>query len=371
MNHEPASVGELGRKSILAWRNAVFCIFVLNGFGLASWVSRIPGVRDALTLSDSAIGILLLFMSIGAVAGLVMSPPLLARLGGRRGISVALACASLGLVLVGIGASAAHEVPLVALGLVLLGIGNGTVDVMMNVEGTTVEKRVGKTQLPLMHAGFSIGTVLGAAVGAGAAAIHLDVAWHLGGAAVVVIGGALIAVRYIPSHVELDIPPTRPKVPLRARIASSLSVWSDLALVFIGLVMLGMAFAEGSANDWLALAVVDDHHQTNAIGAITFGIFVAAMTVGRLAGGPLVDRIGRVRAIRTTAVIGVAGLLLFILGGPLWVVFAGAVLWGLGCSLGFPLGMSAAADNTDKPAARVSAVAMIGYCSFLVGPPVM
>jgi MFS family permease len=70
-------------------------------------------------------------------------------------------------------------------------------------------------------------------------------------------------------------------------------------------------------------------------------------------------------------VIGVTGLLAFILAGPLWLVIVGSVLWGLGASLGFPLGMSAAADNTDHPAARVSAVAMIGYCSFLVGPPLI
>jgi MFS family permease len=148
-------------------------------------------------------------------------------------------------------------------------------------------------------------------------------------------------------------------------------VWADWRLILIGVVMLGMAFAEGSANDWLALGVVDGHHQSNATGALVFGFFVAAMTVGRVLGGPLVDRIGRTNSIRLTAGLGVLGLLLFILGGPLWLVVVGTVLWGFGVSLGFPLGMSAAADGTDKPAARVSAVAMIGYCAFLVGPPLI
>ena len=102
-----------------------------------------------------------------------------------------------------------------------------------------------------------------------------------------------------------------------------------------------------------------------------FGCFVAAMTVGRVLGGPVVDRIGRVAAIRITAGMGVIGLLLFILGGPMWVVVLGTVLWGLGVSLGFPLGMSAAADGSTNTAARVSAVAIIGYCAFLVGPPLI
>jgi cyanate permease len=63
--------------------------------------------------------------------------------------------------------------------------------------------------------------------------------------------------------------------------------------------------------------------------------------------------------------------LIFILGGPLWLVVIGTVLWGFGASLGFPLGMSAAAEDTKRAAARVSAVAMIGYCAFLVGPPLI
>ncbi|HWR85633.1 MAG TPA: MFS transporter, partial [Rhodoglobus sp.] len=40
-------------------------------------------------------------------------------------------------------------------------------------------------------------------------------------------------------------------------------------------------------------------------------------------------------------------------------------------SLGFPIGMSAAADDPRNAAARVSAVATIGYAAFLVGPPVI
>jgi MFS family permease len=78
-----------------------------------------------------------------------------------------------------------------------------------------------------------------------------------------------------------------------------------------------------------------------------------------------------VAAVRLTAGIGAAGLLCFILGGELWIVIIGTVLWGIGASLGFPLGMSAAADDEKNAAARVSAVAMIGYCAFLVGPPVL
>lgn len=362
------------RRELRAWRNAVFVIFTLSGLAMASWVARIPGVRDGLQLGKdpSAIGLLILGMSIGAIVGLSASSVLLVRFGPHKGMVGGLTIASTGLVLIGLGGSVAHSVPLVAVGLILLGFGNGMVDVMMNVEATAVEREIGKTLLPLMHACFSLGTVIGAGLGAAAAALNVDVSWHLCALAVVIVVAVVIAVRFIPREADLGdevgLPPARPFV---VRLRESLAVWADWRLILIGVVMLGMAFGEGSANDWISLAVVDGHGQTNPTGAIVFGCFVAAMTVARVLGGPVVDRIGRVNAIRITAAMGAAGLLLFILGGPLWLIVVGTVLWGFGVSLGFPLGMSAAADGAANPAARVSAVAIIGYCAFLVGPPVI
>ncbi len=362
------------RRELVAWRNAVFAVFVLSGLALATWVARIPGVRDDLGLGKdpSAVGLLILGMSVGAILGLVVSSPALVRFGPHKGMAGALTIAAVGMALLGLGSTVFHAVPLVAVGLILLGFGNGMLDVMMNVEGTAVEREIGKTLMPLMHACFSLGTVIGAGIGAAAAALHIAVAWHLLGVAVVLVVGILIAIRFIPREAELgDEADEKQRIPFGERMRSALAVWADWRLILIGVVMLGMAFGEGSANDWISLAVVDGHDQTNATGAIVFGVFVAAMTVGRVAGGPVVDRIGRVNAIRITAGMGVAGLLLFILGGPMWVVVIGTVLWGFGVSLGFPLGMSAAADGTGNPAARVSAVAIIGYCAFLVGPPVI
>jgi MFS family permease len=189
-----------------------------------------------------------------------------------------------------------------------------------------------------------------------------------------------VAVRFIPVIAELgDEGPThtgaiavpKPVTGWRDRVRENLSVWRDMKLLLIGVIVLGMTFAEGSANDWLALAAVDGHGLSNTLAAIVFGVFVAAMTVGRVLGGPLLDRFGRVPVLRGCAVTGVAGLVLFIFAPTITLVFVGTVLWGLGASLGFPVGMSAAADDTKHAAARVSAVAMIGYFAFLVGPPVL
>lgn len=361
-------------RELVAWRNAIFAIFLLSGLGLASWVARIPAIRDDTGLSTQGVGLVILSSSVGAVLGLVAAPWLLARLGARRGMIGALVTVSVGLVLVGVGGSALlPSVPLVAVGLALFGFGNGAVDVMMNVEGAEAERELGRTVMPLMHAFFSFGTVAGAGIAAAASAIGVPVSVHLVVIAVGIAVAIVVAVRFVPLRAEVgdDVPDGAPRPPVAERLRRNLAVWGDVRLLLIGVIMLGMSFAEGSANDWLALAVVDGHGFDATTGALMFGVFTVSITTARVVGGPLIDRFGRVPMLRTLALVGIAGLALFIFGTETWMLLVGTVLWGVGSSLGFPVGMSAAADHPTDSAARVSAVAIIGYCAFLVGPPLL
>jgi fucose permease len=133
--------------------------------------------------------------------------------------------------------------------------------------------------------------------------------------------------------------------------------------------VLSLALAEGSANDWLSLALVDGYGVPRWVGVAGYALFVASMTCGRLVGPPLLDRFGRAPVLWACSAAAAAGVLVAVYGGSLVALFAGVVVWGLGASLGFPVGMSAAADDPARAAARVSAVATIGYGAFLAGPP--
>jgi MFS family permease len=363
------------RRELVAWRNAIFTIFFLSGLSLASWVARIPAIRDDVGLSTQGVGLVILAGSIASIFGLIAAPWLMARFGARLGMSGVLVMVAVGLVFVGVGGSVLPSVPLVVIGLALFGFGNGTVDVMMNVEGAEAERELGKTVMPLMHAFFSFGTVAGAGLAAVASALGLTVAVHLGIIAVAIAGAVIVAVRFVPIREELGDDPHSgaPRDPWTVRLRRSLRVWTDVRLLLIGVVMLGMSFAEGSANDWLALAVVDGHDYDETTGAAVFTVFTIAITGARVLGGPFIDRFGRVAMLQSMSVIGVVGLALFIFGSAPWMLIVGTLLWGIGCSLAFPVGMSAAADVPDRAdaAARVSAVAMIGYCAFLVGPPLI
>jgi MFS family permease len=354
---------------LTSWRTAVFLTFAVNGFGMAAWIARIPSVRDRLGISVSEVGILIVGVSAGSIVGLIMAGHVVAWLGGRTSLRVALTLSGLALIVIGIGTSILASFGVVILGLAIFGIANSLCDVAMNVEGAGVERSMGRTIMPWFHASWSLGTVIGAGIGAAAAFAKIDPVWHLGAVAVFQIVVTQIVVGFLPRQVpQLDEHGAEaPELTFAQRMA----IWLEPRTLVIGLIVLGMAFTEGSANDWLALAMVDDRGVDNGQGALLFGVFTVAMTIGRIAGVPLIDRFGRVPVLRGSAAAAAIGLALLILVPAIPVAVIGIVLWGLGASLGFPLGMSAAGDDPLRAAARVSAVATIGYLAFLGGPPLI
>lgn len=363
----------LSRSQYVRWRTAIFAIFLASGLSIATWASRVPDIKLALEVDKAQVGMLLLGAGIASIIGISTSPAIMARTGARLGMMVSIFTFASGVALIGIGANVLGSYPVVLIGLVLFGLGNGCVDVMMNVEATAIEQHSGKTILPLFHAFFSFGTVIGAGLGALAAQLQINVFTHTLVVAVAIATIGVISIASVPRRAEALDPTTDDgeKVHWRERMHLALSAWREPRTYAIGVVMLGMSFAEGGANDWLALGVAEDHGGGTALGAAALATFSVAMTVVRVFGGPLVDRFGRVAVLRILSVAAASGILLFILAPSLPLVFVGAALWGVGASLGFPLGMSAAADDPAKAAARVSAAATIGYISFLGGPPVL
>ncbi|MEP7088672.1 MAG: MFS transporter [Nocardioidaceae bacterium] len=349
-------------RAVLTARTAVLATFFVNGFALASWATRIPSVRHHLDLGPARLGLLLLSASIGSLVALPTSGGMVQRFGTRRVVTVAAVVEGVGLLLLAVGAGVLTTVPVTAAGLFLVGLGTGYWDVSMNVEGAEVERQLGRSVMPRFHAAFSLGTVAGAAVGALVTYVGLGVVWHVGtvGVLVTVLGG--LSVQGFLAAVPADEqPPT----------ARALSAWSEPRILLIGVMVLAMALTEGVANDWLAVAVVDGYDAPAWLGAAAFALFVSAMTVGRVTGTLLLDTFGRLRVLWGSMGVAAVGVLLVVLGDLPALVVAGILLWGLGASLGFPVGMSAAADDPAKAAARVSVVSTIGYTAFLGGPPLL
>ena len=346
-------------------RTAVAVVFATNGLAFAAFIARTPAIRDTFGLSSAQLGLLLLCLSTGAVAGLPLSGPIVHRFGAARAVQLGVLSVTTGMALLAAGLLTG-VVLLAALGLVVNGLGMGVWDVAMNVEGAAVEQRLGRSLMPRLHAGFSLGTVGGAGIGAAAAAAGVALAVQVLLIALVLPVVAIVGTARFLLQRPVAATPETPRTGSGALVA-----WREPRTLLVGVMVLGFAFTEGSANDWMAIALVDGYGTGEVVGAIAFGLFVSAMTVARLVGGATLERFGRVPVLRMSAGLAVAGLLLVLVGGSTAVALVGALLWGAGAALGFPVGMSAAADDPARAAVRVSVVSSIGYCAFLAGPPLI
>ncbi|PWD52292.1 MFS transporter [Serinibacter arcticus] len=365
--------------SLRRWRASLYATFVVFGLSLASWVTRTPAIRDAVGASTAEMGLLLLGLSIGSMAGVLSSGALVQRLGCRPVAIAGCASITLGMLAITVGAGTGSA-PAIFLGLLLFGLGMGLSEIALNIEGAAVEKALGRAVLPILHGCFSLGTVVGALGGILATAVDVSPFWHL--LAVTVAGLAIVAgaLPGLPARTgqrttATAIDPTRDAVEVPAApvapAATMLQVLRRPTVVLLGVLILGMALAEGAANDWLPLIMVDGHGLDPTVGSLVYTGFAVAMTTGRFAGAWFLDRFGRgpvLLASVLTAAVGIAGVVF----SPSPVLAGVAVLfWGLGASLGFPVVISAAGDHPTDSAAQVSAVATAGYIAFLVGPPLL
>src|SRR4051812_3728201 len=354
----PASA--LLRESAVAARYATLAVFFLNGLAFASWAARIPAAAATLDIGPGQIGVLLLVLGLGSVLVLPLAGPLSVRLGTANTVragGVLVALAMLGI------AAALHAalVPATAAALFVFGVGIACWDVAMNIEGADVERQLRRTVMPQFHAAFSLGAFAGALAGAALSAAQVPLSAHLACLAVLVAAAALGLPRAFLPHPS--------GAHDGAAGAGRFGAWREPRTLLLGVVVLGAALTEGAANDWIAKAAVDGLGASAAEGALVFAVFVASMTVLRLAGGRVVDRLGRVPVLRLGLAAALAGLLLFVLAPNLPLAVAGAVLWGRGAALGSPLGRPAAAEAPARAAGRVSVVSTLGYIAFLAGPP--
>jgi fucose permease len=347
----------------------VYWIFAINGIAFATWMARVPGLRDNLAISTAEVGLFLLGGAVGALSGLALSSHIIAWLGSRRTIA---GFALLSLVAIGgVGVLSAiwPSLALAVAAMFVFGVGASVTDVAMNVEGAEVERDLERNIMPWFHALFSLGTAVGGGLAAVASSLSIGVEYHFVAVALVLVGPVMYSVRLM-GHTNSGAD-TEDTDPDQRGLKSRLSVWAEGRTLLIGVVALSMAFAEGSANDWLALAMVDDRGYTNAEGALWFVLFTGSMTLGRFLGVPLLDRFGRVPILAGSGLAALLGLATVITLDGLVVGVMATIAWGVGSALGFPVAMSAAADDPQRGAARVSAVATIAYGAFLVGPPLI
>jgi MFS family permease len=344
-------------------RTAVYVVFAANGAMLGSWVPRIPEVKAHLRLSPAALGVVLLAMAVGALLAMPFAGGWASRVGSATATRLAALAFFPSAVLIGV----APNGWLLFASLLAVGASMGSLDVVMNAQGVTVERARGRSLMSGFHATFSLGALLGTGIGAAGAALGVGLGLQLGGLGAVLLAAVLgTSVWMLPDRLD-----TAEKAPLLVRPRGPQVVLAAAAFCVL--------ICEGATADWSAVYLREDLGAGPGAAGAAFAAFSATMTIGRLLGDAVLRRYPRrvaVRGFAAAAALGLgAGLALADVlhsAAPALATaaaVAGFTVLGAGISLTVPALLAEAGSSSARPAEAIGAVSTGGYLGFLVGPP--
>jgi fucose permease len=334
-------------------RLAVSLLFLMNGFVMGSWVPKIPVFKDRLAISESTLGLLILTLGIGSLMMMPIAGALISRLGSMRICKLMAVCLSPVLLLL----SLVPGLPLAFVGLFLLGGFIGAMDVAMNANAVAVEKRMGRAIMSSCHAYWSLGALIGAALGGPAIALFGETmhSVFVTIAALCVLAAAWPMVLADQPHPEAE----------KEKLALPRSALPWL----IGIVALFSMIPEGSVIDWSALYMRNELGASVALSGYGFAAFSAAMATMRFAGDHVRDRFGAVKTLRVCTVLALIGLVTAGLAPNATIAIIGFAIAGVGISNMVPIAFSAAGNLPGlAPGIGLSVVTFMGYSGILFAP---
>lgn len=338
------------------------------GVFMATLVSRYPTITTLLDVTTGELARLMLFGALGALCALLVTGWSVAKFGTRALLWWFSFAHLVAFSLLGWSTSLGSHV-LFAAANFLVSFSFAFTNVCMNAEAANVERAMDRAVLPQFHAAFSVGMAMGLALGAGISHAGIAPVWHF-----LALTVALTAVRLaiLPGAVLDGTPrPDDARPGFGGPFAAARDEYRDRRVVLIGVIIFAASTIEGAAAQWSSLAIVEAFDTSEALGDVLYWVFVVAMVTIRWWGAAIIGRLGRVVALRVSAVCVAVGVALFAVTPVLAAVPVAMVLWGLGSALGVPIGFSAASDDPRRAASRVAAVSSFATIAGLVMPQVI
>ena len=355
---------------LLKARIAVFAYFTLAGAAVTIWAVHIPQVETRLGISHAQIGSVLLLLGAGALVSMQVMGHLIDRVGSRT--STVLGATLIGVVLFFPGQ--ATNLFTLAISIFFLGMGIGATDIAMNAHALEVEKAYGRPIFSAFHAMWSLGGLIGAAVGGLALSLGSAMALTLS-----VWGGLTIAIALLLNNWLL------PNAPSHAATAEGSSKSEGKALraqqnlanrkvvglvIFLGLLSASAAIVEGVGIDWSALHQVRVLGTSESAGAWAVIVFAGTMGIVRLFVDRLVAKLGRLAIIRIGTGVAIIGVAIVVLATTPWVSIPGWAIAGLGISAVVPQFFAFAGDIGEQSHSGRNMAKVVGitYAGVLGGP---
>lgn len=337
---------------------AVSVQFWVNGVVVASYVPRLPGIRDELNIDLATIGAILAVATGAGILGAIGVGPAVERLGTKRVMIGGATVLVLTLPLVSLVGSA-----LALLGvLALISVSDVFTDVAMNIQGSVLSGRRHTPVMNRLHAMWSIGTVVGGLIAAGMAAAEVDLRVHLAGASLLLLATLLYVA---PGLLDSDE---------RAEASTSTAPRSgtETTRVVVTFLALGAAaiVPEMINSDWAAFRLADDLGASEGLAGLAYVSFTSGMVSGRLAGDLAVHRFGGRLVLQMATAVAAAGIALATLVPAISAVFIGLFVAGVGVSVMFPQLYDAAA-RAERPGKALGGLTAGSRIALLIAPLVV
>ncbi len=302
-------------------------------------------------VSTGALGLLLLCLGIGSIVTMPMSGALVARFGCRCVISLAAIVLAVTLPLL----ATLSALPLLVITLMIFGVAIGAIDVAINIQAIIVERASGRSMMSGFHGLFSIGGI----GGAGGMALLLSAGASPTLAASCVSLGILAALVAAVSHL----------LPYGSKNAGPAFAIPHGIVLLIGSLCFVLFLAEGAVLDWSGVFLTSVKHLTTSDGGLGYAAFATTMTIGRLAGDRIVDRLGRERVVFIGGLCAALGFVITTVVPSWQVALLGYALVGIGCANIVPVLFSSVGRQSVMPEnVAVPAITTIGYAGILAGP---
>jgi MFS family permease len=353
----------LDRKQTLRTWRAITSAFLINGFVVGSFVTRIPDFKETLKLSNSALGTALFCVALGVVGVLSIAGKAAAKYGSSRVVLYTSVLAAFSLPLVGYSPNFIF----LCISLFLYGAFLAAQDVAMNTHAITLEHLSGNRYMSKFHGFFSMGALLGGFVGGLFAEANvsplIQELW---------IGAGVLVITFIFKSSWLPASTDQSKAQGGKRKRRPGIIW------LIGLLGLCAAIGEGAAADWGAILARDTFNASPFVSTIPYLAFSITMVLGRFSGDFLAHRFGTKVLITGGGAIAGVGIVSGLLIGGIGGIIFGWLASGIGLSIVIPMLFSEAGviaknkfDGQYSSAEAVATVSGIAYFGFLIGPPVI
>jgi len=335
----------------VAEQRATRIAFFITGFEYSAWAALVPFAKDRADISDGALGLLLLCLGIGSIVTMPISGALAAKFGCRRVMIVAALVIAATLPFL----ATLSALPLLVATLMIFGAGVGAIDVAMNIQAIIVERASGRSMMSGFHGLFSLGGIAGAG---GMAALLSSGASPLT-ATLCVSVGALVALAISAAHF----------LPYGAKSDGPAFALPRGIVLFIGMLCFVLFLAEGAVLDWSAVFLTSVRHMDPAYAGLGYAAFATTMTICRLAGDRIVDRLGQNRVVLLGGLCAALGFIAATVA-PNWeAALLGYALIGIGCANIVPVLFSAVGRQSVMPEnVAVPAITTLGYAGILAGP---